>query len=118
MKLSEIKGEQALDVLADLLEPVTEIMTDKKVSATFQSGQRMKAVKHAIKEHKKAVIEILAIMDGEDPATYEPKVVTLPVKMIELFNDKEFVSLFQSQAQETEDASSGSATESTEADEK
>lgn len=116
MKLSEIKGEQALDVLADLLEPVTEIMTDKAVALLYQTGHRMKAVKHAIKNHKKAVIEILAVMDGKDPETYEPKVVTLPMRFVELFNDKDFVSLFQSQAQTTE-TSSGSATESTEANE-
>ena len=29
MKLSDIKGERALDVLADLIDPVAEIMADK-----------------------------------------------------------------------------------------
>lgn len=114
MRLSEIRGERALDVLADLLEPVTEIMTDKQVSAAYQAGQRIKAVKAAIKNHKKAVIEILAVMDGADPETYEPKVVTLPMRFIELFSDEDFVSLFQSQARTTE-TSSGSATGNTEA---
>lgn len=112
MKLSEIKGEQALDVLADLLEPVAEIMSDKKVSTYFQTGSKLKAVKTAIKEHKKAVIEILAVMDGEDPETYQPKVITLPMRFIEFFNDEDFVSLFPSQTQNIE-TSSGSATEST-----
>ena len=41
MKLSEIKGERALEVLADLIEPVAEILGDKEIVAVLQSGKRV-----------------------------------------------------------------------------
>lgn len=116
MKLTEFEGEKAIDVLADLLEPASEIMTDKEFVSLFQSGDRIKAIKIALKKHAKAVIEILAISEGEDPATYKPKVLTLPAKLLELLNDPEVVGLFQLQGRDVK-TSSGSATEITEASE-
>lgn len=118
MKLSEIKGEQALDVLADLIEPASEIMTDEVVRACARSGNKLKAIKMAIKNHKRAVIAILAALDGvEDVDSYEVNVLTLPAKFVEIFNDPDVMSLFTSQGQKTEKTSSGSATENTEGDE-
>ena len=117
MKLSDLKGEAALDALADLIEPVSEIITDKEfVSLARTNAPRTKLVKAAIKNHKKAVIEILAILDGESPDTYKVSILTLPKKLIEVFNDPDVISLFRSQGQTV--TSSGSATENTEVKEK
>lgn len=120
MKLSDFKGEEALDILADLLDPVAIIAGDKEVKAIYNSGRpKLYLVKYIIKNHKKEIIEILAILDKEDPATYAEKLtlITLPTKVIELFNDKDLQELFQSQSQMNEGTSSGSATEITEAEE-
>lgn len=108
-KLRDFKGEEALDVLADILEPSAEIMTDKEVAFLARAGNRLGAVKLAIKNHKKAVIKILAILEGEDPLTYEPLLLTIPLKLLELFNDPDVVQVFTLQGQETEQESSGSA---------
>lgn len=119
MKLSEYKGEQALDMLADLIEPAAAIMTDREiVSAVRANLPKIKIVKAAIKNHKPEVIEILAILDGADPKEYAEKVTlfTLPAKLLEIFNDPDLMSLFTSQGQKPETLS-GSATESTEASE-
>ena len=99
MKLSDLKDEAALDALADLIEPSSEIMTDKEVVALFKSGQRTKAISKAIKNHKKAVITILAISEGENPEEYQPSVLSLPAKLLEIFNDKEMLDLFRLQGQ-------------------
>ena len=40
MKLSDIKGERALDVLADMIEPVAEIMGDKEIAAVCNLARR------------------------------------------------------------------------------
>jgi hypothetical protein len=114
MKLSEIKGEQALDVLADLIEPASEIMTDKMVVAFARGGNSVKAVKCAIKNHKKAVIEILATLDSKDAENYDVNVLTLPAKLLEIFNDPDLMSLFTSRVENTEKTSSTPATEITE----
>lgn len=119
MKLSEYKGEQALDMLADLIEPAAAIMADPEIARIGKSGQpRIKIIKPAIKNHKPEVIEILAILDGADPKDYAEKVnlFTLPAKLLEILNDPDLMSLFTLQGQKTE-TSSGSATESTEANE-
>lgn len=115
MKLSEIKGEHALDVLADLLDPISEIVTDKEIEGIIKSKKpKLMVVKPAIKNHKKAVIEILAILDGIPPEEYQVNLLTLPMKILEVLNDPMVEELFSSQGQTMESASSGSATESTE----
>lgn len=113
MKLSDLKGEAALDALADLIEPITEIVTDAEfVRLAKSNAPRPKLIKAAIKGHKKAIIEILAILDGVPPDEYEVNLVTLPKKLLEVFNDPDVASLFQSQGQVTK-TSSGSVTENT-----
>ena len=114
MKLSELKGEEALDVLADLIEPAAEIMTDKEVVDAVRSGATLKGVKKAIKNHKRAVITMLAVLDRQDPEQYTVNFVTLPVKLLELMNDLELKSLFISQGQKGDAASSGSVSENIE----
>ena len=98
MKLSEIKGERALDVLADLIDPVAEIFGDKEISAALQSGKApAKAIKLALKNHKRAVLDMMAALDGEDPATYQPSLFVLPKRLLDLLNDPEVQQLFSSQ---------------------
>lgn len=98
MKLSDIKGERALDVLADMIEPVAEIMTDKEIVDILQSGKApAKAIKLSLKNHKKAVIAMLAAIDGEDPETYQPSLFVLPKRLLDLLNDPELQRLFSSQ---------------------
>ena len=116
MKLSEIKGEKALDVLADIMEPAIRIMSDKRIAVLAKSGEKIKAVKMAIKGHKKDVIELLASLEQKDPKEYmqEINVLTLPVKLLEILNDDALQNLFTSQGQNTDEEHSGSATENTE----
>lgn len=124
MRLSDYKGEEALDVLADIIEPVTLILGDKEIQelAKEHKGPLIKFVKPMIKNHKREVLEILARLENEPVEKYKEKVniLTLPTAILELINDPEIQSLFHSQGQTqvTSLASSGSATENTEASEK
>lgn len=110
-KLSEIKGENALDILADLMDPISEFITDDEFIRLVKNDVRIKAVSYAIKNHKKAVLTIMAILEGVDPDKYEPPLMRLPVMLLELLNDPELMTLFPSEQTVT---SSGSATGSTE----
>jgi len=121
MKLSEYKGEDALDLFADLLEPVAAIMADREIAALVKSGtQKVKLVSAILKTHKKEVVEILAMLDGENPKTYLEKITlfTLPSRLLEILNDPELINLFTSQGQNKDEANSGSATESIQAKKK
>ena len=113
MKLSEYQGESALDILADLIEPAGEIMTDKEIGEVFKKN-RFKAIGLAIKNHKNAVMKIMATMDGVPVEEYKCNVFTLPVKILELLNDPDIVQLFTYQGQTGDADSSGSASENTE----
>lgn len=115
MKLSDIKGEKALDMLADLIEPLGEIAGDS-IFIELLSKEPKKAVKRALKEHKKAIITMLAIINEKDVKTYEPSLLELPVLALDLFNDPELIRLFQSQVQTP--TLSGLATENTEVEKK
>ena len=113
MKLSEYQGEAALDILADLIEPAGEIMSDKEIGEVFKKN-RFKAIGLAIKNHKKAVMQILATMDGVPVEEYKCNVFSLPVKILEILNDPEMIQLFQYQGQTGDAKSSGSASVNTE----
>lgn len=112
-KLSEIQNEEALDVLADILGPVMEIAQDKNVKA---QGGKMAAIQYVIKNHKKALLMILAALDGVPYEDYNINIIQIPIKVTELLNDKDLMDFFQSQGLTISDESSGSATANTEAD--
>ena len=112
MKLSEYQGEAALDILSDLIEPAGEIMSDKKIGEVFKKN-RFKAIGLAIKNHKKAVMQIMATIDGVPVEEYKCNVFTLPAKILELLNDSELIQLFTYQGQTGDANSSGSASENT-----
>jgi CRISPR/Cas system-associated endonuclease Cas3-HD len=116
MRLSEIKGENAIDVLADMLDPLTEMLADPKVKevARSKSPTLIKASK-ILKYQKKAVLEMLAVLNQTPVEEFKPSLLELPIMLAELINDikenKELISLFQSQGQMITDAPFGPATE-------
>ncbi len=115
MKLSDYKGEDAIDLLADLLEPISKICTDEVLQKKVEAEEhQLKIVAYLLRSHKHEVIEIMARIDGVDPAEYKVSALTLPLKVIELLNDKEVAELFQSQGQSLTGAPFGSATETSE----
>lgn len=109
-------NEEQLDLFADLLEPVGEIITDKAVSEKLQAGKMGAAIKAAIKAHKSAVIEMLAALEGVPVDEYVvPGPLGMLKKLLDLLNNPEVKELFIGQGQQNAAASVGSATENTEA---
>lgn len=121
MKLSDYKGEEALDVLADIIEPLTAIFADEEFQElTKQKGTpAVKYVKPMIKNHKKELIEVLARLENKPVEEYKQglTLMTLPLQVLEFINDPEIQNLFhsQSQTEHKPSASTGSAPENTEA---
>lgn len=99
-RLSEYKDEQALDLLADLIEPASCIIADENVAEALKAGKRMAAVKTAIKGHKPEVMELLAVMEGVPVEEYHCNVLTVPMRLLEILNDEELMAVFTSQVQE------------------
>lgn len=101
MKISEIKGEQALDVLEGIIDPVTAILADEEVKAAAKEG-RLPAIQVALRKHKPEIITILALLEGEDPKTYEPSLLSIPKKLVEITEDEDVQMLFLSAVQTAE----------------
>lgn len=103
MKLSDYKGEAALDKLAEIIEPLTTMLADPELQeiAKQKNVATIKYAKPMLKNHKAEIIEILAALDNEPVETYRDKVTlfTLPAKLLEFLNDSEVQALFHSQAQ-------------------
>ena len=117
MKLSDYKNEDALDLLADIIDPVSEIKTDKELHQAIKGQNKLGVVKLIIKSHKAEILEILATLDGVPVDQYECNVFTLPVRILELVNDKELASFFTSQEWTGEEIASIVPTENIEGDE-
>lgn len=114
MKLSEIKGKAAIEVIGLIIEPAAEIMTDPDFRDLARQRKITKAASVALKNHQEAVLTILAALDGEDPETYNPSLLSIPAKLLELFNDPELMELFTPQDQISERPSYGPVSENTE----
>lgn len=114
MRLSDYKGDEALDLLAELIDPIGEIASDPSLIKFLQRQNMKGAVKLMLKDHRKSVIEILATLEGESPEEYMKRVnvLTLPMALIDLLNDPDLMDFFRYQGQDQ--ASSGSVTVTTE----
>ena len=113
--MSQRSNEEELELFADLLEPAAEILTDNAVRGVLQGGGKpITAIKYAIKNHKKAVIEILARIDGVPVEEYRISAIALPIKLLQLVNRPEVEELFSSAGQMSDAARSGSHMENTE----
>jgi hypothetical protein len=115
MKITDFKGEEALDLLVNIMEPVTIIFADKAVRDAYKSQPKLQLVKTVVKSHMAEVLEIMAMLNGMSADEYKAA-ITIPGlirQVLELINDKELQSFLESQATETESTASGLPTENT-----
>lgn len=114
MKLTDYQNEDALELLADIIEPASTIFADAEVSKIFNSGMpKIKLVTYILKNHKEEVLDIMASIDGVPRSEYKCNLLTLPKQLIEILNDEELMPFFTSSASQ-ELTSSGNAMETTE----
>ena len=119
-KLSEIKDDEAMDVLADIIDPAINLIGDEAFKIAIKGDKskniqpnRLEAAKIALKNHKKEIVTILALLDGTPVEEFHYNMITLPKMAIDLFNDKELIDFFHYQGETDSEQPSGSATEST-----
>lgn len=95
-KLSEIKGEEALDVLAEILTPITSIARDDEVLEGFKTNVAF-SVSIALKKYKKEILEIFAAINGKtvEETCEEIDLLSLPSYIVEVLNEPSIQRLFQ-----------------------
>lgn len=131
MKLSDIKGDRVLDVIADIIDPIANMVQDKDVAAMFKReavpdgmeardffAKRMcKGLPVLIKGHKADIIAIMAAIEGVTPEQYAasldfPKLFT---DVMELVTDDAFLNFLSSSETGKGADAPGSASASSEA---
>jgi len=114
MKLSDIKGERAIEVIADLIEPIANIATDKDCAGLFSvkpvkgEDKNVTATKHLVKKvplllrtHKRDVIQIIATLDGK--SVDEMNMFSIARALIGVVQDEALIELFTSAARSVEE---------------
>ena len=110
MKLSDIKGDRVIDVIADIIDPIANIAADKEAADLFARKrppegmearefaiQRLrKSVPVLLKTHKGDVIAILAAIEGAPVDVYSENLDLLKLMKdaTDLLTDEAFVGLF------------------------
>lgn len=112
MKLSDIKGDRVLDVIADIIDPIANMVQDKDVAAMFKReavpdgmeardffAKRMrKGLPVLFKSHKTDIIAVMAAIEGVTPEQYAksldfPKLFT---DVMELVTDNALLDFLSS----------------------
>ena len=130
MRLSDIKGDRTLEVIAEIIDPIANIAEDEEASAMFKRENLpdgmtvkkflMKRVRTSmpvlLKGHKADIIAILSAIEGVSAEEYNGSLhlVKLVKDCTDLLTDEASMELFISAQSET---NSGSAQESIEAHE-
>lgn len=112
MRLSEFKDEKALQVISDLLEPIGRIAANPENAEAKDLGV-FEFVSTILRNSGKDVMTMLAILNEQDPADYHCTAASVMMDVFTMLDDPELMMLFGLQRQTP--ASSGSASESTEA---
>lgn len=114
-KISDYKGDSAIDLYAEILEPIGEILQDKEISQALSNKKSiMQIVGIAFRKYKEAVKKIvLSVDDTEiDGKNIFSRFTTI---FIDVLNDKDFIDFFkQAEQVRTDGGSFGFVTENTE----
>ena len=63
-KLSDYKGEEAIELWADLIDPLSVVLSDKKIKEIIEKGEsKINIAKEVLKLHSEEAVEILERID-------------------------------------------------------
>lgn len=117
-KLSEYKDEDALNLLADLIDPTVEIFGDPEVAKWVRAKVHIKAIQVALRKHQKDIIDMMALLEDVPREEYHFTLSTLPKMLLDVMHDPELKDFFELQGEMAQETPSGSAMENTEEEEK
>lgn len=114
-RLSDYKGEEALNLWVDLLEPITNIFADKEMITAFKSGKpKMLVAKDLLSKHREDAEKILLRID-DTPLNGLNVLTRLVAIIVDIGENEDIKPFFASAVQgKMENESSGSPTENTE----
>lgn len=119
LKLSDYKGEEAIELWSDLLDPISSIINDEEVAKVVKSGKSKLEIAKEIMKRKRTEAEQIMLRIDPQPLDGLNIVVRLLQILSEIGSNEDIRPFFGYAAQEQmEKGSSGSAMENTGAKEK
>ena len=109
----DLKGSNSLEAIADLIDPVYEILQDKEIADDMMKNRAVMVwVQKMLRNHPEETLKIVRILNCETES-YEPSIADI-VKTFMKFKNHELIrSLFTLQGQTEEENVSGSAMDNT-----
>ena len=108
MRITEVTGVEAIELMADLMVPLTKILGDRQIAEN--KDNTLEIIKYALKNHSADCLDLMVISFGEEARDYNT--IQMFNGMVQIFTDPYMQDLFIGQVQEIE--SSGLAMEGTE----
>lgn len=100
-KLNELKDKEALDRLADMIEPVTMILTSPKVKAAAKKS-KLHMVQTALKECSDDVMKFLALVEGVPIEEYHCTAASAIATLMSIVSNPDIEAVFTAAEQTTE----------------
>lgn len=113
-QLSDFKDERGIEIAADVLSVILDILSDEKNRAQRSENRPAKMFSVFMKNSPEKMKEIFAILSEIDPKEYACDGAEAMTNMLILANDPVMMTLFFSQSQSSEEKTSGSGSENTE----
>lgn len=115
-KILDARGDEAIDVLSALIDPVSAIAADEEIGGMMRGETQATVMQLAtaiLKRHKAEVIEIMAIDDGVTPDEERGLLtaMTIPVRLMRLISTPAVRELLFGSA-ETKPSATGSSSAS------
>ena len=116
-RLSDYKGEEAIELWADLMTPAAFILADSDIPKLINEKKKpIEIASIVLKAHPKEAVEILKRID-DTPVDGLNIIARLVILLNDIISDENAKSFFVTQAQKKEEESSGSAMVNTTAEE-
>lgn len=112
MRLSDIRGDRVLDVIADVIDPIANMVQDRDVAAMFGRkavpegmeardffAERMReGLPALLRNHKSDIIAVMAAIEGVTPGQYAASldIAKLFTDVMELLTDDAFIDFLSS----------------------
>lgn len=110
MKVDNLYRGDAIDLIADLLEPASVIMQDKKIADILQTETYVGIAVYILKHHKEQAIKIVCVINGEDPDTWEFNAWDVLRTLMNIIENPQIAEVFGLQSQNEQSTGFGSVT--------
>lgn len=115
MSIFEYENEDAIEVLADILEPAMKICADEVLQAMVRNNKpNLMIAQHILRKHSKEIVAILAASERKPVSEYHATILSMMKGTLELLNNKDIMDFFYSQAQMMQPTSFGEPMANTE----